>query len=202
MNTNWIHHLDCGTGPWTLLHLHGTGGNEAQLRGLAREIAPDATLLGVRGRSLDEGFPRFFRRFTAVRYDQAQIREEVAALAQFVQDAAQEYSLDPAKVLTLGYSNGANMALAALALQPQAFQGGLFLRPVMPLDDPPGADLSHARALVLHGARDPYAAHAGAVTPYLTHSGAQVEQHTLNAGHELSQADVTLGAQWWARHTQ
>ncbi|PJI52059.1 hypothetical protein CTI14_48985, partial [Methylobacterium radiotolerans] len=35
---------------------------------------------------------------------------------------------------------------------------------------------------------------AGAVTPYLTHSGAQVEEHTLNAAHELSQADVTLGA--------
>ncbi|MFD1731168.1 alpha/beta hydrolase [Deinococcus malanensis] len=159
---NWIHHLERGTGDLTVLLLHGTGGNERQLLTLGRQVAPEANLLGVRGRSLEEGFPRYFRRFSATRYDQEQIRSEAAALSRFVQDAAEEYGLNPARVVALGYSNGANIALATLATHPQTFLGAALLRPVMPLDEPPATDLSGVSVLVLHGAHDPYAAHAGA----------------------------------------
>lgn len=192
----WIHHLERGSGNLTVLLLHGTGGNETQLLSLGRQVAPDAHLLGVRGRSLDEGFPRYFRRFSATRYDQAQILSEAQALSQFVQDASQEYGLDPGRVVALGYSNGANIALATLTTQPQTFRGAALLRPVMPLDEPPVADLSGVAALVLHGAHDPYAAHAGGVTPYLKGAGAQVQQHLLNAGHELTGEDMHLTAAW------
>ncbi|MFC4424598.1 alpha/beta hydrolase [Deinococcus navajonensis] len=197
---NWIHHLDRGTaGDLTLLLLHGTGGNERQLLSLGRQVAPTATLLGVRGRSLEEGFPRYFRRFSAVEYDQDQIRSEAAALAQFVTEAAQTYDLNPARFVALGYSNGANIALATLALHPQTFLGAALLRPVMPLDEPPATDLGGVSALVLHGAHDPYAAHAGPVVPYLKTHGAQVQAHLLNAGHELGGEDLHLASDWLAQ---
>jgi phospholipase/carboxylesterase len=48
----------------TIVLLHGTGGNEADLMPLAHRIAPRATLLGVRGRSHEEGVARWFRRLT------------------------------------------------------------------------------------------------------------------------------------------
>lgn len=196
----WQHHLERGSSALTLLLLHGTGGNEHQLMEFGRAVAPTANLLGVRGRSLEEGFPRFFRRFTATTYDQPHLLSEAGALAGFVAEAAGEYGLDAEKVVALGYSNGANIALAALAHHPDVFAGAALLRPVMAMEQPPQADLGHLRVLVLHGARDPYAAHAGAVTPYLKRVGAQAQEHVLNAGHELTQEDLLRTSRWVQAH--
>lgn len=198
---NWFHHLERGTGTQTLLLLHGTGGNEHQLMNLGRQVSPTANLLGVRGRSLEEGFPRFFRRFTAIKYDQPHLISEADALAQFVGDSAREYGLDASQLYALGYSNGANIALATLARHPQVFAGAALLRPVMPLEDPPQTALNGLPILVLHGASDPYAAHAGSVTPYLSGNGAKVEEHVLDAGHELTGQDLELSSRWFqAQH--
>ena len=199
MDMDWIHHLERGSGDLTLLLLHGTGGNEKQLLELGRQVAPTANLLGVRGRSLDEGFPRYFRRFSATEYDQAQIVSEADALAQFVGDAAQNYGLDPAKVVALGYSNGANIALATLLRQPKALAGAALLRPVMPLDDPPAPDLAGLPVMLLHGAHDPYAPHGQNVGPLLRELGANLTERRLNAGHELSGQDVQLLQEWLAK---
>lgn len=192
----WIHRLERGAGELTLLLLHGTGGNEEQLMAFGRQVAPTANLLGVRGRSLEEGSPRFFRRFTAKSYDQPHLISEARALAQFVTDAAQEYGLNPAGVVALGYSNGANIALASVAHQASAWAGAALLRPVMPLDAPPQTDARGLPVLVLSGARDSYLPYAAHVTPYLRSIGAEVHEHLLNAGHELTGQDAELTAQW------
>ena len=52
-----------GAGPCTLLLLHGTGGNEQDMLPLAEEIAPGDAVLSPRGRVVEHGAPRFFRRF-------------------------------------------------------------------------------------------------------------------------------------------
>lgn len=195
---NWIHHLQRGASDLTLLLLHGTGGNEHQLMDFGRQVAPAATLLGVQGRSLEEGSPRFFRRFSATSYDQPHLLSEAGALADFVGEAAREYGLNPARVVALGYSNGANIALASLAHRPEAWAGAVLLRPVMPMDEPPEADLKGLPVLVLSGERDSYQPFAAPVVPYLTRVGAQVEEHLLGAGHELTAQDAQLTASWLA----
>lgn len=194
----WIHRFVPGTDDQTLLLLHGTGGDETQLLPLGRRIAPTANLLSVRGRSLEEGSPRFFRRYTLTRYDQEHLRAEADALAQFVQDATALYKLHPAQLAAVGYSNGANIALAGLVQHPHAFGKVALIRPVMVLEETPLIDLQQKRVLLLYGLRDPFLPFGEAVAPYLQAQGAQVQEYRLAAGHELTGEDVDLLTEWLA----
>jgi phospholipase/carboxylesterase len=178
------------------LLLHGTGGDETSLLSFGRRVAPAANLLSVRGRSLDEGSPRFFRRFGALTYDQKDLTDEARALAQFVRDAAAFYGFDPHHLVALGYSNGANIALASLAFGRGAYGGAALLRPVMALEQPPETDLTGLPVLVVNGERDPFLPHAEGVVSYLRLSGARVYEETLPAGHELSGQDEAVVARW------
>ena len=192
----WVHRYVPGRGGLTLLLLHGSGGDETSLLSFGRRVAPDASLLSVRGRSLDEGSPRFFRRFDALTYDQDDLVHEADALARFVRDATGFYGFDRDRLVALGYSNGANIALASLAFNPDAYGGAVLLRPVMVLEHPPVTDAGGLPVLVVHGRQDPFLPHAGSVVPYLRRSGAEVREETLNAGHEIGEQDSAVVAQW------
>ncbi|MDP5305854.1 VOC family protein [Paracoccus spongiarum] len=182
----------------TMLLLHGTGGNEADLMPLAHRIAPRATLLGLRGRSTEEGVARFFRRLSMTRFDQQDIRFEAEAFAAFWQGAVAAYGLDPARITVLGYSNGANFAGAVMALSPGLIRRAILMRPMAVLEDLPRVDLSGSRVLTLAGARDPYGAHAPALNDWLRASGADLDARIVAAGHELSPADPEAAAAWMA----
>jgi phospholipase/carboxylesterase len=116
----------------TLVLLHGTGGNEADLMPIARRIAPRATLLGVRGRATEEGSNRWFRRLDAAKFDQADIRGEAEAFAAFVEGAATGYGLDPDGLVFLGYSNGANFLAAVIQIYPGLVRRAVLLRACRP----------------------------------------------------------------------
>src|SRR3954465_4416204 len=75
----------------TLLLLHGTGGNEQDLLTLGQELLPGAALLSPRGRILENGRPRFFRRLAEGVFDLADLKLQTEALADFVRAAADKY---------------------------------------------------------------------------------------------------------------
>ena len=180
----------------TLVLLHGTGGNEADLMPLAHRIAPRATLLGVRGRSTEEGINRWFRRLDAVTYDQADIRAEAEAFAAFVAGAVAGYGLEPGRLAFLGYSNGANLLGAVMQLHPGVVRRAVLLRGLQALEPPPPADLAGTRVLMLNGRTDPFARMAPALRTALEAGGAAVDWHDVAAGHELVSADAALAADW------
>lgn len=184
-----------------VLLLHGTGGDETDLLALGRMVAPGSALLSPRGPVLENGMPRFFRRLSEGVFDEADIRRRAADLAGFVQASRARYGL--AAPLALGFSNGANIAAAMLLLHPEALAGAVLLRAMVPLSEPPPADLAGRPVLMLSGAADPIvpADNAARLAELLAAAGARVDRAVVPAGHGLSQADVTRVGAWMAEET-
>ena len=67
---DFVHTFVPGRSTRTLLLLHGTGGNENDLIPLGRDLDPDANLLSPRGKVLENGMPRFFRRLAEGIFDE------------------------------------------------------------------------------------------------------------------------------------
>jgi len=176
--------------------LHGTGGNEADLMPLAHRIAPRATLLGVRGRSHEEGVARWFRRITMTSFDQADIRAEAEAFAAFVEGVTSGYGLDPSRLTFLGLSNGANFIAAVMGLHPGTIRRAILLRGMPVLESLPDADLKGASVLMTNGAQDPFGRTSPELAAWFRAQGADLEEHMIEAGHELSPEDVTLASGW------
>ncbi len=181
-----------------LVLLHGTGGSETDLMPLAARIAPRATLLGVRGRSTEEGINRWFRRIDPVTYDQADIAAEAEAFAGFVAGAVRGYGLDPDALTFLGYSNGANLLGAILRLHPGVVRRAILLRGIEVLEGAHAADLSGTRVLMTTGARDPYGRLAPVLEASLRAGGADLDARLIEAGHDLSPADLSAAQDWLA----
>lgn len=201
--TDFTHVFQSGTEPATartLLLLHGTGGGENDLRDLGRRVAPGANLLGVRGQVLERGRPRFFRRLAEGVFDEDDLRRRTADLADWLPLAARQHGFDPAKVVALGYSNGANIAGALLLLRPGALSGAILLRPMAPLVPDPLPDLAGVPVLILAGAHDPLLppGETDRLAGLLRQSGAAVTVAVQPAGHHLVPGDVEAAREWVA----
>jgi phospholipase/carboxylesterase len=185
---------DCAAPP--LLLLHGTGGDESDLRELGRMVSPGSALLSPRGRVLEHGMPRFFRRLAEGVFDEDDVRRRAEELADFVEAARAHYGIG--KPIAFGYSNGANIAAAVMLLRPATLAGAVLLRAMVPLQEPPRPDLAGTPVLITSGARDPIAgvAEGSRLAAMLTESGAVVDRKITPSGHELSQADVSLARDW------
>lgn len=201
----FIHRFVPGTrlGTVPILLLHGTGGNESDLLDLGRTIAPGAPLLSPRGRILENGMPRFFRRLAEGVFDIPDLKFQAEELARFVGDARIRYDLGDSPPVALGFSNGANMAAALLLLHPGTLSGGLLLRPMVPLVPDRLPDLAGVRVLISAGLRDPIAppAESRALGDLLRRAGAEVALHWSNGGHGLVQDDLAAAERWMSMAT-
>jgi phospholipase/carboxylesterase len=199
---SFIHRYEPATqaGRPPLLLLHGTGGDENDLMSLGQLIAPGSALLSPRGKVLEGGMPRFFRRLAEGVFDEDDVRRRANELADFINEARDAYGI--AAPVAVGFSNGANIAAATLLLRPDAFASAVLLRAMVPLSQPPASDLSGKPILILSGAMDQMipAANAERLATLFKSAGADVRHRTLPVGHGLSQADVTIAKEWLA-HT-
>src|SRR6201981_1173811 len=125
---DFIHEFVPGTSNRTLLLLHGTGGNERDLIALGRELDPNAALLSPRGKVLENGMPRFFRRLAEGVFDLEDLEHRTNELADFVAAAAQHYGFPSDNLVAVGYSNGANIAAGMLLLRPEALPTAILFR--------------------------------------------------------------------------
>jgi phospholipase/carboxylesterase len=184
----------------TLLVLHGTGGNEHDLIPLGRLIAPGAALLSPRGKVLEAGKPRFFRRLAEGVFDVEDLKQRAAELGDFVVAAAERYTFDRRTLTAVGFSNGANIASALLLLRPDLLAGAILFRAMVPLV-PDRLPALSARVLISNGRADPLVSEeeTARLASLLKSAGADVQVAWQPGGHQLSPADVTLAREWWSR---
>ncbi|MDQ8044807.1 MAG: alpha/beta hydrolase [Solirubrobacteraceae bacterium] len=190
---------------WTLLLLHGTGGDETQLTGLGRQLLQGAAQLSPRGNVSEGGAPRFFARLALNRFDPAEVERGADALAGFVRAAAVEHGIDLAKTVAVGYSNGANVALAAMQRHPGLLRGAVLLRAMLVLDPEAGDPLNGVDLLALGGERDPLIDATGyaRLVEVTRDQGATVQAHVeRGVGHDLGPGDVATATAWLSTLTQ
>jgi phospholipase/carboxylesterase len=184
----------------TLLLLHGTGGDENDLVPLGQTVLPGAAILSPKGRIDEGGMARFFRRFAEGVFDVPNIIEEADALADFVAGAAQEYGFDRARVVAVGFSNGANMAHSLLMLHPEVVQEAVLIRASVTLPDLALQNLEGKRVFMSNGKSDPLMPipEVEALAAQLRTAGAEVTQLWLDAGHNLTRSEVDDIRTWLA----
>lgn len=196
----FVHRFIPGTrlGPAPLLLLHGTGGNEDDLLSLGRTLAPEAPLLSPRGRVLENGMPRFFRRHAEGVFDLEDLRLRAGELARFLSWARENYGLGEVAPIAVGFSNGANIAAALLLLHPGSLSAALLLRPMVPLVPDPLPALDDVSVLIAAGRSDPIISsqQSQALADLLGKAGAEVTLHWSNAGHGLTREDLETGQRW------
>jgi len=195
---DFIHEFIPGSSNRTLLLLHGTGGNERDLIPLGRELDPTAALLSPRGKVLENGIPRFFRRLAEGVFDLQDLKNRTNELADFVAAAAQHYGFAADKVVAAGYSNGANIAASLLLLRPEVLSVAILFRAMVPLIPETKPNLSSANVWIGAGSYDPIipTSETKRLAELLRSAGADVTLRYFPAGHELTPDDVEAARDW------
>ena len=198
---DFIHEFVPGHSSRTLLLLHGTGGNERDLIPLGRELDPNAALLSPRGKVLENGMPRFFRRLAEGVFDLEDLKHRANELADFVGAAAQHYGFASDNFIAVGYSNGANIAASILLLRPKILSATILFRAMVPLIPERQPNLSSIRVWIGAGAHDPIipTSEAQRLVEILRRAGAEVTIRFFNAGHGLTSEDIEIAGDWLKR---
>lgn len=203
MIDQFVHRYEPGSpsDPTTLLLFHGTGGNESSLISLGRAVAPTAALLSPRGRVLEHGMPRFFRRIAEGVFDLEDLRIRTDEMAEFIRAAATHYKRDPTRFAALGFSNGANIAGSLLLRQPGLILHAILFRAMVPFEPEHPPALTGTRVLLSAGRHDPLVpvANVTRLAEILKQGGAEVDLVWQEAGHQLVEEEVQAAADWLGR---
>ena len=196
----FVHYYKAGAAPEspTLLLLHGTGGNEQDLVPLAGELLPEAGILSPKGKVLENGMPRFFRRLAEGVFDLEDLRFRTVELAGFVREAAAHYRFDVTKIAAVGFSNGANIAGSLVLLEPGLLRHAVLFRAMVPIVPEPMPALPQTRVLVSNGRTDPLVTESETqrLVQLLQDAGANVTLAWQDAGHHLVQHDLSRARDW------
>jgi phospholipase/carboxylesterase len=186
----------------TLLLLHGTGGNERDLLPLAEIIAPNASVLGVKGNVMENGMPRFFRRLAEGIFDEEDLIIRTEQLHDFVTESAIQYGFDRNQVVAIGYSNGANIAASLLYHYEHSLAGAILFHAMVPRNGVTIPELNGIPIFIGAGKRDPLImpSQTKQLATHLQGSGAAITEYWTDGGHQLLMEEVEQAKIWFAEH--
>jgi predicted esterase/catechol 2,3-dioxygenase-like lactoylglutathione lyase family enzyme len=188
-------------GGTTLLLLHGTGGDEEDLIPVGRELLPGAGILSPRGKVLERGAPRFFRRLAEGVFDQEDLARRTEELSAFIESAIATYQLEPDGIVAVGFSNGANIAASLLLRRPGLLRGAVLFSPMVPFEPTSRSQLAGTSVFIGAGRADPIAepAQAERLAALLREAGADVTLHWEAGGHSLTHGELEAARDWITR---
>jgi phospholipase/carboxylesterase len=155
-------------------------------------------LLSPRGKILENGMPRFFRRLAEGVFDLEDLKTRTNELADFVAGAVRHYKLSAEDIVGVGYSNGANIAASMLLLRPEIMHAAILFRAMVPLIPDKLPDLSSVRVWIGAGDHDPIipASETKRLADLLRRAGADVTIRFAEAAHGLTNDDLNAARHW------
>jgi phospholipase/carboxylesterase len=187
----------------TLLLLHGTGGNENDLLPVGGMLDERAALLSPRGKVLEHGMPRFFRRLAEGVFDHEDLMRRTHELAGFVERSVDEYDIDQSRLFAVGFSNGANIAASLLLAYPRLLAGAVLLRAMVPFEPDSAADLSGIPVYLAAGRSDQMVPpeNTERLAQVLREAGADVTLDWQPGGHGIGPDEIQAAQNWFAKRT-
>jgi len=187
----WPHLYREGNGP-VIITLHGYGGNEEEVSGLASWLDPSRAVLSPRGTVDERGMFRWYGRFTGSQFDPFDIEEKADALMGFLRNSATRYSFSISDALVSGFSNGAAMAIALAVLFPAEVRQVAAFSGVFPFHSLPASDLTGVSVWSSHGDGDVWVSEAAGmrVVDSLTTRGARVGSLVRPGGHGITEEEI------------
>jgi predicted esterase len=167
---------------------------------LGQALSPGSALLSPRGNVSEHGAARFFARVAEGVFDPTEVTRRSHELADFIAAAANEYRFDPARLIAVGFSNGANIAATLLQLRPVVLAGAVLFRPMVVIDSPVAPhSLDGKRILISSGTQDPLVPsdHPHRLAAHFRVGGADVTLQTHPAGHGMVQSDISTAKLWF-----
>lgn len=187
-------------GAYTLLLLHGTGGDENDLLPVGGEFGNEVNILSLRGNVSEHGMPRFFKRVGMGIFDEKDLEFRTHEMVTFIDQLSVKEGFDKTKIIALGFSNGANIAGSTLVLYPDFLAGAILFRPMQPFKNVPAfINTKHTPVFMSNGSADNtiHIEDTKAYVQLLKKAGFDVSNHTLPAGHGVIYEDIRLATTWY-----
>lgn len=180
-----------GTQNHTFVLLHGTGADEYDLLSVAKELDEHAHILSFRGRVVENGMNRFFKRLAPGVFDMNSLKNESEFLHGFILEQLQKHHLTHTKITVLGYSNGANIALNLILNYSPIFNNAILLKP-MPVSNEINNSGLFINVFIGAGENDPLTTveNTQKVLESVKLTGANAVLHYYNTGHSISNVEL------------
>jgi phospholipase/carboxylesterase len=183
--------------------LHGRGADEHDLFSFAHALDPRLVVVSPRAPLPLMGGYMWYEIRSVGQPREGGLLQSLAALDAFVDEVIPEYTIDPARLFILGFSQGAAMAGALLLTAPARVAGALLLSGYLPIDAglaiQPAA-LAGKPIFVAHGTQDTVIpVEVGRLTrDYLQTAGAALTYREYPTGHGISAGELDDALAWLA----
>ena len=181
-----------------MLLLHGTGGNEDDLLTIGQMLDQKASILAPRGKVLENGMPRFFRRISPGVFDIEDLKFRAMELAGFIELACKKHSIDSRSLVAIGYSNGANIVAGLLLLKLTSLKRSILFRAMLPLVPENIPELKGTSVFISGGKYDEMISKERTLEleNTLKKFGANVKMNWEQSNHALTADEISKAREW------
>ena len=185
--------------------LHGHGGNERNLIGLAPQLQQH--LLWVSGRGPVDFAPGAYDWYPVTQFgrpDPAHLEAALVRIDRFLDELVEAYPIDPQKIFLLGFSQGSMISMAFLLTRPHRVAGVIAQSGYVPMQSALQVDEASVKdkpVVMTHGYEDSSMplewSHQS--RDFLQRYGVNVEYHNFHMDHTITAESLAVMRAWLGR---